>query len=106
MNKNITTNEIRFATFLSDIHTNLDNGIKLLPYETDLIIRARYDHLKLDDDMHSIEFTYDKRTDHYFIYILSEFDCAVYDEVATTDREFVEAVQEVNRIVNRGDYAC
>jgi len=106
MYKNITTNEIRFSTFLSDIYSNLDNGIKTVSFDTDTMMRVRYDHLKLDDDMHSIEFSYDKTSGHYFVYILSEFDCAVYDNIATTDREFLEVVREVNRIINRGDYAC
>ena len=54
MYKNIATNEIRFSTFLRDIYSNLDNGINTVSFDTDTIMRVRYDHLKLDDDMHSI----------------------------------------------------
>jgi len=100
------SNEFGFAEFLSNIHSRFQNGIKTVSWNSDEMMRARYDHVLLGDEYHSIEFSYDKRSGHFFTYVLSEFDCAVYDDVATSERDFTSTLIELNMSVNAGDYRC
>ena len=100
------SNEFGFAEFLSNIHSRFQNGIKTVSWNSDEMMRARYDHVLISDEYHSIEFSYEKRSGHFFTYVLSEFDCAVYDDVATSEQDFKSTLIELNMSVNTGDYRC
>jgi hypothetical protein len=70
------------------------------------MMKARYDHVLLGDEYHSIVFSYEKRTRRFFTFVLSEYDCAEYDDVATSEQDFKSNVVELSRSVNAGDYEC
>ena len=99
-----TNNELGFAEFLSTIHSRFQNGIKIAAWESDDVMRVRYDHILLSDDYMSIEFTYQKDTGHFFTYVLSEIDCTLYDDVATSKQEFIATLIELNMKFNQGDF--
>ena len=98
--------EIGFAEFLKIIHSRFQNGIKTASYNTDERMKVRYDHVLLGDKYQSIEFSYKKRTGRFFTFVLLEYDCAAYDDVATSEQDFKSTLIELNRSVNAGDYRC
>jgi len=100
------SNEIGFAEFLKIIHSRFQNGIKTASYNTDGMMKARYDHVLLGDKYQYIEFSYEKRTRRFFTFVLLEDNCAAYDDVATSEQDFTATLIELNMSVNAGDYRC
>ena len=100
------SNEFGFAEFLKIIHSRFQNGIKTASYNTDERMKARYDHVLLGDEYHSIVFIYKKRTRRFFTFVLLEDNCAAYDDVATSEQDFKSTLIELNMSVNAGDYRC
>ena len=100
------SNEFGFAEFLNIIHSRFENGIKTSSWTTDEMMKARYDHVLISDEYHSIVFSYEKHTRRFFTDVLLEYDCAVYDDIATSERDFKSTLIELNMSVNAGDYRC
>ena len=98
------SNEIGFAEFLKIIHSRFQNGIKTASYNTDEMMKVIYDHVLLGDEYYAIGFVYQKRSGHFFAYVLSERNCAEYVYVATSEQDFTATLIELSRSVNAGDY--
>lgn len=86
MNKNITTDTVRFATFIDDIHKQLENSIQKSAERDGRVIRIEYEHLTGVE----ITFLYNTELDFYVVKTKGDYEHRVICENINDVRAEIE----------------
>lgn len=97
MKNDITTNTVRFATFIQDIHGSLLNAIQKSAEQDEEKIQIVYEHLNGTE----IVFNYNKDLDVYTVHVT--IADVVYMDICEDVRELRATIQNLNNGLNVGD---